>query len=149
MDERPSAVDMKVMEPETYFAMVKELLSEGKDVEMTPKGNSMLPFIKGGRDSVVLTMPPKDLEVGDIVLAKVGSRFVMHRVFAIEGEKLTLMGDGNIRGKEHCASDDVIAIVSEIHKENGKKVIPGKAVFWRWIRPLRIFILAIYKRVIL
>ena len=73
----------------------------------------------------------------------------MHRVFAVEGENLTLMGDGNICGTEHCVSDDVIALVTEIHKENGKKVIPGKAAFWRRIRPLRRYILAIYKRVIL
>ena len=68
---------------------------------------------------------------------------------AVEGKKLTLMGDGNIYGTEHCASDDVIALVTEIHKENGKKVIPGKAVFWRRIRPFRRYILAIYRRVIL
>lgn len=149
MSDRPSAVDVKVMEPETYFGMVGGLLAEGKDVEMTPKGNSMLPFIKGGRDSVVLTKPFRAFEVGDIVLAKVGDRFIMHRVFAVEGKKLTLMGDGNICGTEHCASDDVIALVTEIHKENGKKVIPGKAVFWRRIRLFRRYILAIYRRVIL
>ena len=149
MRERPSAVDVKVMEPEAYFEMVDGILAEGKEVKMTPKGNSMLPFIKGGRDSVVLVRPTKDFEVGDIVLAKVGNRFIMHRVFAVKGKNLILMGDGNICGTEHCVSDDVIALVTEIHKENGKKVIPGKAAFWRRIRPLRRYILAIYKRVIL
>lgn len=149
MSERPSAIDVKVMDPEDYFEMIEDLLAEGREVKMTPKGNSMLPFIKGGRDSVVLTKPSKAFEVGDIVLAKIGDRFIMHRIFAVEEENLTLMGDGNICGTEHCTSTDVIALVTEIHKENGKKVIPGKAVFWRRIRPLRRCILAIYKRVIL
>ena len=33
---------------------VKSLLAEGKDVVIPTKGNSMLPFIRGGRDSVNL-----------------------------------------------------------------------------------------------
>ena len=34
MLERPSAVDVKVMEPEAYFEMVDGILAEGKEVKM-------------------------------------------------------------------------------------------------------------------
>ena len=132
-----------------YMSGLETLLMEGREVEMTPKGSSMLPFIKGDRDSVVLTKPAKPFEVGDIVLAKVGGRYIMHRIFSVEGNDLTLMGDGNIRGTESCASSDVIGLVTEIHKENGKVVKPGKGALWRTLMPFRRYILAIYKRVIL
>lgn len=132
-----------------YMSGLETLLMEGREVEMTPKGSSMLPFIKGDRDSVVLTKPAKPFEVGDIVLAKVGGRYIMHRIFSVKGNDLTLMGDGNIRGTESCASSDVIGLVTEIHKENGKVVKPGKGALWRTLMPLRRYILAIYKRVIL
>ena len=132
-----------------YMGGIGMFISEGKDVVMTPKGSSMLPFIEGGKDSVVLTAPSRPLEVGDIVLAKVGERYIMHRVFAVEEDALTLMGDGNIRGTEHCSKGDVIGLVTEIHKAGGRKVVPGKARLWRWLRPFRRFILGIYKRVIL
>ena len=46
---------------------VARLLSEGRDVVMTPKGRSMLPFIRGEVDCVVLRQLPK-VEVGDIVI---------------------------------------------------------------------------------
>ncbi len=139
----------KVVDMDLYMSGLETLLMEGREVEMTPKGSSMLPFIKGDRDSVVLTKPAKPFEVGDIVLAKVGGRYIMHRIFSVKGNDLTLMGDGNIRGTESCASSDVIGLVTEIHKENGKVVKPGKGALWRTLKPLRRYILAIYKRVIL
>jgi len=139
----------KVVDMDLYMSGLETLLMEGREVEMTPKGSSMLPFIKGDRDSVVLTKPAKPFEVGDIVLAKVGGRYIMHRIFSVKGNDLTLMGDGNIRGTESCASSDVIGLVTEIHKENGKVVKPGKGALWRTLMPLRRYILAIYKRVIL
>ena len=139
----------KIIDMEPFMSGVAMFLSEGKDVAMTPKGSSMLPFIKGDRDSVVLTTPSRPLEVGDIVLAKVDQRYIMHRVFAVDGDSLTLMGDGNVYGTESCKTTDVIGLVKEIHKESGKVVIPGKGKVWRALRPFRRYILAIYKRVIL
>lgn len=133
---------------DVLFGMVGELISEGREVVITPKGNSMLPFIRNGRDSVLLKNLDRPAEVGDILLVKIGDRYIMHRVFAVDGRRITLMGDGNVRNKEHCTTDDVIGIVTEIHKKGGRVVIPGKGRFWRLIRPLRRYILAIYKRVI-
>ncbi|MBQ6283726.1 MAG: S24/S26 family peptidase [Bacteroidales bacterium] len=139
----------KIVDMDLFMGGIGEFLGEGKEVVMTPKGNSMLPFIKGDRDSVVLTKPSKPFEVGNIVLAKVGQRYIMHRIFAVEGDSLTLMGDGNVCGTESCHTSDVIGLVTEIRKENGKIVKPGKGALWRSLRPIRRYILAIYKRVIL
>lgn len=137
------------LDTELFMEGIDIFLKEGKEVVMTPKGASMLPFIKGGRDSVVLQKSSAPSEVGDIVLARVGDRFIMHRVFKVDGGSLTLMGDGNIRGTETCLDSDVIGKVIQIRKENGKVVTPGKGKFWRMLMPLRRYILAFYKRVIL
>ena len=59
----------KVVVPNSILlGEVRSLLAEGKDVVIPTKGNSMLPFIRGGRDSVNLRRLDT-LEVGDIVLA--------------------------------------------------------------------------------
>lgn len=118
------------------------LLEEGRDVVLTPLGSSMLPFIRGGRDSVTLRRLP-DVKVGDIVLVRLKDHYVLHRVIAIAGENLTLMGDGNIRGTEACTRRDVIGTAVAV---NGRK--PGSGRFWRLIKPLRRYILAIYRRLI-
>jgi len=106
---------------------------------------------------VVLDRPSEKLEVGDILLVCMHGNYVMHRLFEIDGDKLTLMGDGNLAGKEHCLRSDVIAVVKEIlrngalEKEGRKvrKVQPGKGRLWRMLLPFRRYLLAIYRRVFL
>ena len=128
---------MKKLPDEVFLNGVCDLLSEGKEVTMTPFGNSMLPFIRGGHDSVVLRKP-KTLKVGDIALARVWqNRFVLHRIIHIDGNKLTLMGDGNLKGEEHCLMDDVSGIVIEIVKANGRRMKPAKGRCWRGLLPVR------------
>ena len=69
------------------------LVREGVSVTLPVNGNSMLPFIIGGKESVILQQPqlPK---VGDVVLAWTSpGRWVVHRIIRIDGHQVTLMGD--------------------------------------------------------
>ena len=136
----------KVIPNEILLGEVGELLAEGKEVELLTKGCSMLPFIVGERDSVLLKKMDK-VSVGDIVLARTGRGYVLHRVFALDGEKVTLMGDGNLKGTESCCLDDISGIVKEILKP-ARRVKPGKGRLWRLLRPFRRYILFIYRRLI-
>ena len=90
------------------------LVDEGVSVTLPVNGNSMLPFIIGGKESVILQKPelPK---VGDVVLAWAdGYRYVVHRIVRIDGERVTLMGDGNLVGTEHCLLNDIKARVTHV-----------------------------------
>ena len=134
---------------------VKALLTEGRDVVIPTKGNSMLPFIRGGRDSVKLRRLDA-LEVGDIVLAEIREgTYVLHRVFALDGDSVTLMGDGNIRGTERCLRKDIAGTALTVLKENGKEMdcrspkALRRARAWRRLMPFRRIILAVYRRVFL
>ena len=127
---------------------VEELIKRDKEVIIRAKGNSMLPYIKDGKDSVVLAQP-KDLAVGDIVLARVQERFVMHRIISITGNTCTMMGDGNIRGTEVFFKEDAIGKVIWIVKPDGRRVAPGKARLWRGLLPIRRYLLALYRRTLL
>ena len=42
--------------------LIREKLAEGGEVLFSPKGTSMLPTLKEGRDRVVLSAPPKKLK---------------------------------------------------------------------------------------
>ena len=147
MDKIPQVTEVRFLELKNYFNLVESFLKEGKEVRITPKGDSMRPFIIGGRDSVVLTSLTRSPEVGDIVLAMVKGRYIMHRVIMVEGSRLTLMGDGNVKGTERCVVDDVKGIVSEIHKESGRRVKPGKGRIWRLLLPIRKVLVVIHKRI--
>ena len=119
------------------------------------RGNSMLPFIIGDRDSVELVRP-QCLEVGDVVLAWInGNRYVIHRIISIDDDNIRLMGDGNQGGDERCKVSDVVARAEYVVSPNGKRVylytpwrIRASRVWWA-IKPLRRWILAIYRRTVL
>lgn len=130
-------MDRKVIPNDIMLAEVGNLLSEGRDVSLTPLGRSMLPFIVGGKDTVTLRKLTT-INVGDIVLAHLpDTRYVLHRVIAIDGNAITLMGDGNLVGTESCDKNDILGSVITI---NGRK--PNKGVIWGKLKPLRRYILA-------
>ena len=134
---------------------VKALLAEGKDVVIPTKGNSMIPFIRGGRDSVNLRKLDT-LEVGDIVLAEVREgTYVLHRVIEVDGDAVTLMGDGNRLGVERCRREDIAGTALTILKDGEKEVdcrsrkALRRARHWRRLLPFRRIILGFYRRLFL
>ena len=127
------------------------LVREGVNVTLPVKGRSMLPFIIGGKESVILHRPGL-IDVGDVVLAWVdGNRYVVHRIIHIDGDRITLMGDGNLT-TEHCALSDIKARVTHVVDAKDKthylykKWRKSAAKVWYWLRPIRRYLLAIYRR---
>lgn len=126
------------------------LVDEGVSVTLPVEGRSMLPFIVGGRDSVVLEkVASRQLRKGDVVLAWVeGRRYVVHRIIAIDGDRVTLMGDGNLAGTEHCNIGDVKALVTGVVDDHGRvRCLYKRWQLWFWLRPMRRYLLAIYRRI--
>ena len=160
------------------------LVGEGVSVTFPVNGRSMLPFIVGGRESVILEKP-SELRRWDVVLAAVkdpvagrcsagpfadeaglatgekraggmgagGVRYVVHRIVALDGDRLTLMGDGNLMLREHCRLGDVGAKAVFVVDANGKRrsLVSSCSRFWArvWyiLLPLRRYFLWIYRRV--
>jgi len=128
------------------------LVREGVSVTLPVNGNSMLPFIIGGKESVILQKPelPK---VGDVVLAWAdGYRYVVHRIIRINGDRVTLMGDGNLAGTEHCTLNDIKAIATHVVDAKERTLYlynrwrKSVAKIWFRLRPMRRYLLAIYRR---
>lgn len=103
--------------PSAYVSMPNELLfpeviryiEMGKTVTIPLKGNSMRPFLCHQRDNALLCRCDKP-RVGNPVLAEVTpNKYVLHRIVAINGDHVTLRGDGNL-GVEYCRLSDVKAL---------------------------------------
>ena len=142
-------MEKRIIPNEILLAEAGALLAEGRDVELLVKGNSMLPFLRNERDSVLLRKLDSVCK-GDIVLARIEpTRYVLHRVRTLRGEGLTLMGDGNLRGTENCTLTDVLGTVIEIIRPDGKRRKPGKGRCWAALRPVRRYLLFIYRRLFL
>lgn len=147
--------DLTHLTDEQIIGEAVRLVNEGLSVTMLVKGRSMLPFILGGRESVVLTRPGV-IKPGDIVLARIdGTRYVLHRVMEVSDGRVELMGDGNLVGREVCRPEDVLARADEVVGEDGTHrrldtpKMQRRARWWRRLLPVRRWILAVYKRTII
>lgn len=139
-------------EPSIITEAVK-LLKEGQKVTLRANGHSMLPFIIGGQEDVLL-VPPTVPHKRDVVLAWVNdSRYVIHRIINIHGNNITLMGDGNLSGQEHCYTEDIAARVDYVIDPKGKHhylYTPIRLILariWFLLLPFRRYLLAIYRRI--
>jgi hypothetical protein len=144
----------KVVPNDILIPEICKIIQGGTDVLFKPKGMSMLPFIIGGKDSVMLSKIDI-IKPGDIVLAKVSeNKFVLHRVEKIVGDVVVLMGDGNLVERERCSYSDLLAIAVKIIK--GKREIDcrskkhqARARMWKNLLPIRKYLLVFIKRIIL
>ena len=149
MNGKPSNVTETSVSNELYFSGVEQLLAEGKSVRIKAKGRSMEPFIRDGRDEIVLSAGIQARK-GCIILARTGECIVLHRVINIEGNAVTLMGDGNLYKTESCLREDIIAVATRIVRR-GKEIDPEcfmerfKARIWMIARPLRRPMLRIWR----
>ena len=145
-----------IIDNDTFFADVLGVLEQGKRVTIPVKGFSMLPFIRGGKDLVVLEKADRDLlKADDIVLFHIGTqgggRYVMHRILAVDGDQVDIMGDGVPYNREHVLRNQILARAVEIIRGGKRSVDPYSrrqlrlVHFWQWLRPVRRYILFIYR----
>ena len=121
---------------------------------MPLRGYSMRLFLEHERDKVILAPVVRPLCVRDVVLAEIAPKtYVLHRIIHIQGENITLMGDGNIRGTETCKPSDVIAIAIGFLRKGRTQPDMVTGLKWRtyshiwlFIKPLRRIILGVYRR---
>ncbi|MCQ2197174.1 MAG: hypothetical protein MJZ60_06615 [Bacteroidaceae bacterium] len=136
------------------LGLVRDMIREGHTATIWVKGFSMRPFLEHMRDKVILAQPERPLQEGDAVLAEIGpGHYVLHRIIKIEGEKITLMGDGNLGSTETCRMKHVAGIVT--HYIRPKRTIPAtderlirRIKRWRRLLPCRRFLLLVYKSTI-
>lgn len=73
-----------------------EKLKRGETVQFRPRGNSMSGKIESGNLCTIVPAKKEELEVGDIVLCKVGGAQYLHLIKAKQGDRFQI---GNNRGR--------------------------------------------------
>lgn len=138
---------------DAWLGEVSQMLREGKPYAIYVKGYSMRPFIEHTRDRVFLEKRDT-YDVGDAVLAQIApGHYVLHRIIEKQGDHLTLQGDGNVLGVEHCQIQDVSGVVTQYIRPNrtisadDPKLI-CRIKLWRRLRPIRRYLLFVYKAVV-
>lgn len=148
-------MDKRLVENEVLLPKVAEWIAAGHTVTLVVKGQSMNPFLRNARDRVTLApFTSEALQPGVVVLAReLGQeRFVLHRIIRREGDSLTLQGDGNVKGTEQTTVDRVMGQVIEVirgkrHFDTQGRTWRYYSCCWRLLRPMRRWLLALYRRV--
>lgn len=135
---------------------IRTLVSEGKTITLTVKGNSMNPFIVHLRDRMTIgPWKDEDIRKGTVALVKdTRGSYVIHRIIKRDKDRVVLLGDGNIGFTETATLDNVIGIMHNIDRK-GRIWTPQSTLwrlyswFWMTLTPLRRYPLALWRKLFL
>ena len=121
------------------YPLIAEGLSAGGTYRFYPKGKSMLPLLKEGADSVVLSSV-NSLKVGDIVLyRRKDGTFVIHRIVKMSNT-LSMCGDNQFVIEKGVLTEQVLAKVTAIYKKDTLLSLDSfNYRFYSFLLPLRRF----------
>lgn len=119
---------------EELVPLFLERLEAGQTIRFAPRGVSMLPMLRPGTDTVVLSSAPERLKKYDLPLyRRDDGHYVLHRVVRA-GETYTCMGDNQFRPESGIRRDQVIALVTAFRrgKRNYSVIHPGYQLYCRF-----------------
>lgn len=122
--------------------MFKQTLAQGESVCFYPRGTSMMPMLRQGVDSVVLSPLPEKLKKYDLPLyQRVRGQYVLHRVLKVD-QTYTCIGDNQFTYEPGVKHSQMIGVVTAFYR--GDKLISVDSFshklycrFWHYTRPIR------------
>ena len=129
---------------DALIPLFRERLEAGQQVRFSPMGTSMLPMLRQGRDSVVLSPAPERLSRYDLPLyRRDNGAYVLHRIVEV-GETYTCIGDHQFVSEPGIRRDQIIAVVTGFRRKGRDHTVtePGYRLYcriWHHSRPVRHF----------
>ncbi len=105
------------LELSELWPVIEEVISSGGEFQLVPYGESMLPLIRPGRDSVTLVWPTT-LKKTDIVLyRRKDGQFVLHRIMHIYKNEFVMCGDNQKALERGIKKEQILALVKDVYRE--------------------------------
>ena len=98
--------------------VMREYLAQGQAIRLYPRGVSMRPLIREGKDSVTLSAPKEPLKLYDIALFCNEGRYILHRVIAKEQGTYVFCGDARRTLEIGITEQQLVAVVTSIRRGN-------------------------------
>lgn len=135
---------------------IRALISEGRTVSLTVKGNSMNPFLVSMRDQMTLgPWKDEDIRKGCVALVKDSrNNYLIHRIIERKEDTVILLGDGNVGFTETATIDNIIGIMYSITRKghvwsSGSIVWRTYSWLWMLLTPVRRWPLGLWRRLFL
>ena len=130
--------------------LIRERIEANQPVRIYPYGKSMLPMLREGRDSVVLSKVQKIKKYDVILYQRENGHYILHRVVKV-GDTYTCVGDNQFTLERGVPKDRIIAVCTSFTRK-GKTCFPDSmrwrayAVFWHYSRFPRRVLRAVVRR---
>ena len=107
-------LNSKRIEFDDVIDIMREKLDKGGTVTFTPKGTSMEPMLRDGKDIVVLAKPKGRLSMLDVALyRRDDGAYVMHRVIGVDDRgNYIFCGDNQFAKERGIRDDQIIGIMT-------------------------------------
>lgn len=79
------------------------------------EGDSMLPMLKEGEDSIVVILPKEEIKKYDVVLIRKHNNLILHRITKVYKDGLLFVGD-NCLYREKIKKEQIIGVLKEFYK---------------------------------
>ena len=145
---------LRIVDAQRLAESLLELVEQGETVPLVISGNSMSPFLVHGRDTIYLSRLTRTVKKGDALLyRRDDGAYIFHRVYKVEKDSFTMVGDAQTELEPGIGPEQVIAIMTSAMRK-GKKQAPG-CFWWEffekvWINfvPQRKLLMAAYTKTI-
>lgn len=111
----------KIISMEEMMSIIQEQLESGGKATFTPKGKSMFPMLRDGKDTVTIGKAIGPLRKYDIPLyQRSNGKFVLHRVVKVQHGTYVMRGDGQFFDEYGVEDSQIIGVVESFSRK-GKK----------------------------
>ena len=126
---------------ETWYELARE--GSAPPVTICLEGDSMRPRIRRGKDSVTIAPLDRPLEKGDVVLFRLGEKYIVHRVWKLAEGRVRTFGDNCWNPDPWIPEEQVLGLVVKYSRDGKAHRLDtpqarawGKA--WMAIHPIRL-----------
>ena len=122
--------------------LFRETLAAGRSVKFSPRGVSMLPMLRQGRDSVRLSPLPDKLKKYDLPLyQRKSGAYVLHRIVKV-GDTYTCIGDNQFELEQGLHYEQMIGVVTAFYRDQREISVNSigyrvYCFYWHHTRALR------------
>lgn len=102
---------------ETWCKLARE--GAAPPVTICLEGDSMRPLIRRGVDQVTIIPLSRELKKGDVVLFRLGEKYIVHRVWKLAGSRVRTFGDNCWNPDPWIPESQVLGLVVK-YSRNGR-----------------------------
>lgn len=113
-------MNRQVLNLDDLFPIIDEVISSGGEFRLFPRGVSMLPLLRQGKDSVVLVSPDNVAENDMMLYKRDDGHFILHRVIEIKDGEYIMCGDNQYALEHGITKAHLLAKVAYFYHDDTK-----------------------------